>query len=139
MGEVSNPSRIAKLCRQSAEALRKALSAVSLKKVLRKGPKMNLHNPISRRREGPRGPEAASKSHSGVLPSQQVWAPAGQSSSSYEVRVRSPAPAPVQGGAKWDVTQRVGLRVGLSDVSRTPPTRPASRKFGEVSGAGGAA
>ena len=54
MGEVSNPSRIAKLCRQSAEALRKALSAVSLKKVLRKGPKMDLHNHISMRREGPR-------------------------------------------------------------------------------------
>ena len=103
---------------------------------------MDLQNPISRRREGPRGPEAASKSHSGVLPSQQVWAPAGQSSSSYEVHVRSPAPAPVRsgsgsgpGGVKWDVTQRVGLRVGPSNVSRTPPhgLRPGSLvKFPEL-------
>ena len=53
MGEVSNPSRIAKLCRQSAEALRKALSAVSPKKVLRKGPKWTSRTPYLGVEKGP--------------------------------------------------------------------------------------
>jgi len=71
---------------------------------------MALQKPISRRRDVHRGPEATSEPHSGVLPSYKVWAPTGQSSSSYEVNVTSPAPALVRrGGVKSDVTQRVGL------------------------------